>query len=135
MYMKFHHRIPGVRDHFINDFLIGSFPFSHGNQLYDGLQPVEFIAVRRIFRHPRKALHIQLIVIFPVYLKPVTTRLIIIFSHLSPLLPSRASPVIQLCSISSPGTCSRSFSAVSSVISVKYRPFRSPSKSPYLKEA
>lgn len=57
------------------------------------------------------------------------------FSHFSPSLPSLTSAVIIVSMMVSSSKGATSFSKVSSVISVKYLPFRSPSNSPYLKEA
>lgn len=56
------------------------------------------------------------------------------FSHFSSPRPGRTSEVIHCSSISKSGTFSKSPASFSSVISVKYRPFRSPSSVPYLNE-
>ena len=56
------------------------------------------------------------------------------FSHFSSPRPGRTSEVIHCSSISKTGTFSKSPVSFSSVISVKYRPFRSPSSVPYLNE-
>lgn len=100
--------------------------------MYHSLQPVKLVAIRGIFHHLRKSFNIQLIIIICFNIQQTSVLRSNIFNHRSSPLPSLTSPVIHIFSICSPEICFANFSNITSVKSVKYRPFRSPSNVPYL---